>query len=132
MLHIIAYFPGFSSLLTTNRTACNATGKMKFSLGKEREKMRLTTTDLYESGFLHSQGAFLSGAWADKGNSSTVFFSFEDDSEATLSELQDSYHSGKATVNLAEYRQSLELLKDLMFQILRKNNRRSNHAHRRN
>ena len=92
--------------------------------------MKLTTTDLYESGFLHSQGAFLSGAWADKGNSSTVFFSFEDDSEATLSELQDSYHSGKATVNLAEYRRSLEFLKDLMFQILRKNNRRSSHVNR--
>ena len=94
--------------------------------------MRLTTSDLYESGFLHSQGAFLSGAWADKGNSSTVVFAFEDDSEATLSKLQDCYHSGKATVNLAEYRRSLEFLKDLMFQILRKSNRRSNHANRRN
>ena len=94
--------------------------------------MKLTTTDLYESGFLHSQGAFLSGAWADKGNSSTVIFAFEDDSEMTLSKLRDNYHSGKATVNLAEYRRSLELLKDLMFDILRKNNRKSSHAYRRN
>jgi len=86
--------------------------------------MRLTTTDLYESGFLHCAGARLADVWNERNNASTVIFVFDDckQSEGRLEELQRSYHNGTATVNLADYRQSLETIKDAMFRILRNEN----------
>ena len=95
--------------------------------------MRLTTTDLYESGFLHCAGAQLADIWNERNKASTVIFVFDDcrQSEGRLEELQRSYHNGTATVNLAEYRQSLEAIKDRMFQLIRKENqkpRRSSNA----
>lgn len=94
--------------------------------------MKLTTSDLYESGFLHCSGAFLANALADRGNSSTVVFVFEDETEKELLKLREEYHLGKATVNLAEYRHSLEILKDIMFRVLKNNhkNRRAKNAQR--
>jgi len=91
--------------------------------------MRLTTTDLYESGFLHCAGAHLADVWNERNKASTVIFVFDGDYH--LEELQRSYHNGTATVNLAEYRQSLEAIKDRMFQLIRKENqkpRRSSNA----
>ena len=82
--------------------------------------MRLTTTDLYESGFLLCAGAQLADIWNERNKTSTVVFVFDGDYE--LEELQKSYHNGTATVNLAEYRQSLEEIKDKMFQLIRKEN----------
>ena len=79
--------------------------------------MRLTTTDLYESGFLHCAGAQLADIWNERNKASTVIFVFDGDYQ--LEELQRSYHNGTATVNLAEYRQSLETIKDAMFQLIR-------------
>ena len=79
--------------------------------------MRLTTTDLYESGFLHCAGAHLADVWNERNKASTVIFVFDGDYQ--LEELQRSYHNGTATVNLAEYRQSLEMIKDAMFRLLR-------------
>ena len=79
--------------------------------------MRLTTTDLYESGFLHCAGAHLADIWNERNKASTVVFVFDGDYQ--LEELQRSYHNGTATVNLADYRQSLETIKDAMFRILR-------------
>jgi len=86
--------------------------------------MRVTTTDLYESGFLHCAGAHLADIWNERNKASTVIFVFDDcrQSEGQLEELQRSYHNGTATVNLAEYRQSLETIKDAMFRILRNEN----------
>ena len=86
--------------------------------------MRVTTTDLYESGFLHCAGAHLADIWNERNKASTVIFVFDDcrQSEGRLEELQRSYHNGTATVNLAEYRQSLETIKDAMFRILRNEN----------
>jgi len=86
--------------------------------------MRLTTTDLYESGFLHCAGARLSDVWNERHKASTVIFVFDDckQSEGRLEELQRSYHAGTATVNLADYRRSLETIKDRMFRILRNEN----------
>ena len=86
--------------------------------------MRVTTTDLYESGFLHCAGAQLADIWNERNKASTVIFVFDDcrQSEGRLEELQRSYHNGTATVNLAEYRQSLEAIKDAMFRILRNEN----------
>ena len=82
--------------------------------------MRLTTTDLYESGFLHCAGARLADVWNERNNASTVVFVFDGDYQ--LEELQRSYHNGTATVNLADYRHSLETIKDAMFRILRNEN----------
>jgi len=82
--------------------------------------MRVTTTDLYESGFLHCAGAQLADIWNERNKASTVIFVFDGDYH--LEELQRSYHNGTATVNLAEYRQSLETIKDAMFRILRNEN----------
>ena len=78
--------------------------------------MRLTTTDLYESGFLHCSGAHLIDIWKEQNQSSTVIFVFDGDQ---LEVLQKCYHNGSATVNLSEYRNSLEHLKDKMFEMLR-------------
>ena len=82
--------------------------------------MRLTTTDLYESGFLLCAGAQLAEIWNERNKASTVIFVFDGDYQ--LEELQRSYHNGTATVNLAEYRQSLEEIKDRMFAVLRNEN----------
>ena len=83
--------------------------------------MRLTTTDLYESSYLHCAGAQLKDVWNERSRSSTVVFVFDDgqQSEGRLEELQKNYRNGTATVNLAEYRQSLEALKDVMFRLIR-------------
>lgn len=86
--------------------------------------MRLTTSDLYESSFLHCAGAQLSDVWNEHNRDSKVVFVFDDSllSDGRLEELQKSYHNGTAVVNLAEYRHSLESLKDVMFRLLRKEN----------
>ncbi len=86
--------------------------------------MRLTTSDLYESSFLHCAGAQLSDVWNECHKASTVIFVFDDGqlSDGRLEELQKSYHNGTATVNLAKYRHSLESLKDVMFRLIRKEN----------
>ncbi len=93
--------------------------------------MRLTTTDLYESGFLHCAGAHLADVWNERNKASTVIFVFDGDYQ--LEELQRSYHNGTATVNLADYRQSLEAIKDRMFQLIRSaSNENKNQKPRRN
>ena len=80
--------------------------------------MHLTTTDLYESSFLHCCGAKLARAWVDRGRRrKTVVFLFEGNGQ--LAQLQTEYHTGRAVVNLAEYRASLEELKETMFGLLR-------------
>ena len=85
--------------------------------------MRLTTSDLYESSFLHCAGAQLSDVWNEHHKASVIFV-FDDGqlSDGRLEELQKSYHNGTATVNLAKYRHSLESLKDVMFRLIRKEN----------
>ena len=95
--------------------------------------MRLTTTDLYESGFLHCAGAHLADVWNERNKASTVIFVFDDckQSKGQLEELQRSYHNGTATVNLAEYRQSLETIKDAMFQLIRSASTKENQNPRR-
>ena len=92
--------------------------------------MRLTTTDLYESGVLHCAGARLADIWNERSKASTVIFVFDGDYQ--LEELQRSYHNGTATVNLADYRQSLETVKDRMFAVLRTNNENQSNRRTRN
>ena len=94
--------------------------------------MRVTTTDLYESGFLLCAGAQLAEIWNERRAGSTVVFVFDGDYQ--LEELQKSYHNGTATVNLADYRASLETVKDRMFRLIRNENptrRNRNEKHNR-
>jgi len=92
--------------------------------------MQLTTTDLYESSFLHYSGAKLARAWVDRGRRrETVVFLFEGNGQ--LSQLQTTYHTGQAVVNLTDYRASLEELRAQMFELLR-GSRRPTHTHSQN
>ena len=80
--------------------------------------MRLATSDLYESGYFLCGGARLAEVVPDgSGVSPKLVFAFDGGDE--LGEMQRSYHCGTATVNLAEYRRSLEALKDIMFRHIR-------------
>ena len=87
--------------------------------------MRLATSDLYESGYFLCGGARLAEVVPDRsGASPKLVFAFDGGDE--LGEMQRSYHCGTATVNLAEYRRSLEALKDIMFRHIRGASTRSN------
>jgi len=89
---------------------------------EREEKMRLATSDLYESGFFLCGGAKLAEVVPDRsGPILKVVFTFEGNYE--LEEMQKNYWNGNATVNLAEYRRSLETLKDIMFRHIREQER---------
>jgi hypothetical protein len=82
--------------------------------------VRVATTDLFESSFLHCRGALLVEARVDRAHRSrtgetaaTVVFVFE--GNGTLAELQRAYHTGTATVNLADFRTSLTQLRRTMY-----------------
>ena len=78
--------------------------------------MKLSTSDLYESGYFLSEGAALLEARMERRRRPTVVFDFEDGrNHESLDRLQDAYHNGAAQINLAVYRGNLEILKDIMF-----------------
>ena len=84
--------------------------------------MRITTTDLYESSFLHCSGMKLAEVWKDRGKLyDTVVFAFEGNYQ--LEELQKSYHTGNAQVNLSDFRRSLNRLRNRMFELLNNQNK---------
>jgi len=84
--------------------------------------MRLTMTNLYEAAYLQCLGMSLADVWLDRGqNAATVVFAFEGNGE--LTKLQKAFHTGTATVNLAAYRRSLTAIKDIMFELIRKETR---------
>ena len=87
--------------------------------------VRVTTTDLYESSFLASRGESLCGIWVDRGKlKPTVVFVFEGNTQ--LRNLQQAYHTGTATVNVADFRAQLARLRRRMYAAL------SNHQPQRN
>jgi hypothetical protein len=78
---------------------------------------------VYEAGWLLAGGAVIADVAPDKsGPDQKVVFTFQGGHE--LEELQNSYFSGTAVVNLADYRRGLERAKDLMFRLLRAENPR--------
>jgi hypothetical protein len=86
-------------------------------------RTRVATGDVYEAGWLLAGGAALSDVAPDRSGPETkVVFTFQGGHE--LEELQNSYFSGTAVVNLAEYRKGLERAKDMMFRLLRATNPR--------
>ena len=80
--------------------------------------MRLATSDLYESGYFLCGGARLAEVVPDRSGASPQLV-FAVDGGDERGEMQRSYHCGTATVNRAEYRRSLEALKDIMFRHIR-------------
>ncbi len=79
--------------------------------------MRLSTTDLYESTWLWSQGVPPREMKVDRSRKQrSIVFVF--DATEEIARLQETFHSGQATVNLAEFREKLETLKERMFKLL--------------
>lgn len=82
--------------------------------------MRLLTTDIYEGAYFMSQGMHLEQLWLNgkNGNSGkrNVVFEFGG-SQVEL--LRKDYQKGKAEANVVKLKQSLNLLKDRMFNLMR-------------
>ena len=73
--------------------------------------MRASTTDLYEAAFLVCAGHGLADTWVDSGRSrAAVVFVFDDEND--LCEHQRNYRTGAATVNVAEFRRQINVLRD--------------------
>ena len=80
--------------------------------------MRVTTSDLYEAGFLLYSHNDLIEIWSDQNKRRpTAAFTF--DGPDDLSDQLKTYRLGTATVNLADYRRNLETIKDRMFECIR-------------
>lgn len=79
--------------------------------------MRVSTTDLYESSYLHCCGVELIEAIRDSGElRPTVVFVFDGGDE--LEQLQRDYRTGDVVVPLTAYRRSMMTLKRIMFKAL--------------
>ena len=78
----------------------------------------LTTENLYLGAWTLSQGASLKGVVVSRSNGRTTAV-FELDSPVS-DRLAGEYYQGTAVVNLAQYREHLEALKDELFGALRR------------
>ena len=86
--------------------------------------MRTTITDVYEGSFLLAHNVKLAEVLVDRGRRrQTVVFAFEGGDE--VADLQRSYHSGTAYVNLCLYRQCLNNIRQSLRQALAKKPARS-------
>ncbi len=90
----------------------------------------LETTDIFRGAFYLSKGGRLSEAYLSGGERRIVAFRITGEN---LSELDEAYRTGKATVNPLELRESLNHLRDILFRTKRDNERnnktrRPNHA----
>ena len=79
-------------------------------------KMRLLTTDLYEGAWLLSQGVELVSLWMDQNHKRSIIFEF---SGAEVEHLKQAYQRGQAKANVIQLKQSINVLKDRMFEKLR-------------
>lgn len=90
--------------------------------------VRSTTTDLYESSYLVTRGMRLVDVWVDRGRAKpTAVFVFEGRA-CRLRELQRSYHTGTAMVNLTDFRGSLINLRRRMHAALSNHQGRNHHG----
>ena len=79
--------------------------------------VRVTMTDLYEASFLASHGMRLCEILIDRGKlKPTAVFAFEGNGQ--LRNLQQAYHTGTATVNVADFRNHLARLRRRMYAAL--------------
>ncbi len=88
--------------------------------------MGLKTKDLFLSAYLLSSDVSLEDIAIE--DSDRVVFSFLD--TGGLDELNREYREGKAVCNVVRFRESLQYLKDEMFTLLRKEERRYAHRQR--
>ena len=86
----------------------------------------LKTKDLFLSAFLLSRDIYLESIELEDG--ARVVFLFLDTSK--LDELNREYREGKTICNVVKFRESLQYLKDEMFTLLRKEERRYAHIKR--
>lgn len=87
--------------------------------------MRLLTTDIYEGAYLLSQGMQLEKLWLNGKNSRrNVVFEFIG---SNVELLRKDYQKGSATCNVIGLKQSLNELKDRMFNLMRTEERRENY-----
>ena len=100
--------------------------------------MRASTTDLYEAAFLVCAGHGLADTWVDSGRSrAAVVFVFDDEND--LCEHQRNYRTGAATVNVADYRRQINVLRDRIRSVTKpplrgpetRRNQNHDHTHRR-
>jgi len=84
--------------------------------------MLLCTTDIHESSWLLTNGVRLSQLRLHAGRGRpTVVFEFDDQDSMRMQQLQAAYRTGTAKVDLTEYLESFELLKERMFKLIRAN-----------
>lgn len=86
----------------------------------------LKTKDLFLSAFLLSRDIYLENIEIEEG--ARVVFLFLDTSK--LDELNREYREGRAVCNVVKFRESLQYLKDQMFTLLRKEERKYAHSKR--
>jgi hypothetical protein len=86
------------------------------------------TTDIFRGAFFLSKGARLSGAYLTEDGRQIVSFRIIGEN---LEVLDESYRLGKASVDPLRLRESLNHLRDVLFQTLRENerNKKRRHAH---
>jgi hypothetical protein len=93
----------------------------------ETEMGALSTENLYLGAFALSQGAELKRVVLSRSNGrTTAVFELEGQDVETLVRT---YWEGSAIVNLAQFRESLEGLKDRLFEALRENETRRRQDH---
>lgn len=94
----------------------------------------LETTDIFRGAFFLSSGGTLQGAYVSEDNRQVVLFRIIC---KNITELDRAYRTGKALVNPLQLKESLNLLRETLFNTLRikkiKNNknRRNNGYHQR-
>lgn len=80
----------------------------------------LETTDVFRGAFLLCKGGKLAGVYVSDDSRGIVSFRIVGEN---LSELEEAYRDGSATVNPLRLRESLNHLRDILFRTLRGNER---------
>ena len=78
----------------------------------------LETTDIFRGAYFLSHGGRLSGVYLSEENRQIVSFCIAGDN---LSRLDHAYRTGEAIVNPLQLKESLNLLRDILFKTLRDN-----------
>lgn len=89
--------------------------------------VRLETTDLFRGAFLLCSGGSLAEVRIRNNGRRIATFSI---TGADLDQLDSDYRSGRALVNPVQLRESLNHLRDAMFEKLRESERRTRHGDR--
>lgn len=92
--------------------------------------MRILTTDIYEGAYLLSEGMELKNIWEDKTKRKrSVVFEFNGNN---IEVLKSAYLRGRARANVLKFKNSVNELKDIMFNLIRDNELRLKKGEREN